>query len=179
MTVTSTASLRTGTATASPATYTSLPGKIATGGFTRSFESEKSAPVDQQHKDERRIQPRMHGGALNRLFNAAPNQGERAKATRELKFLESFYRQRVQPGHPLNFSTFGKPASLSTGEGQSLVLRGKASANPQEPSGVLRFKNGKIDYAFLDSGAPMTARQQMNMVSASYDKIALALLNKR
>ena len=180
MTVTSTASLRTGAAAASPATSASLPAKFDAGAFIRSSDSAKSAPVDQQVKDERRIHPRTPGGApLHRLFNAVPNQGERAKATEELKFLESVYRQRIQPGQPLNFSAFGKPASLSVGEGQSLVLRCKASANPHEPSGVIRFQNGKVNYAYLDSGTPMTLRQQTNMVSAAYEKVASGLLNKR
>ena len=182
MTVTSSASLRTGTAATSPATSsisTSLPAKLDAGAFIRSSDSAKSAPVDQQGKDERRIHPpRLGGAALHRLAHAAPNQGERARATQELKFLESVYRQRVQPGHPLNFSAFGKPASLSIGEGRSLVLRCKASANPQEPSGVIRFQNGKVDYAYLDSGTPMTLRQQTNMVSAAYEKVASGLLNK-
>lgn len=179
MTVTSTASLRPGTAASSPATSASLPAKIDAGAFIRSSDSAKSAPVDQQGKDERRIYPRMPGGAaLHRLSNASPNQGERARATQELKFLESVYRQRIQPGQPLNFSAFGKPASLSVGEGESLVLRCKASANPQESSAVIRFQNGKVDYAYLDSGAPMTLRQQTNMVSAAYQKVASGLLNQ-
>lgn len=182
MTVASTASLRTNTAASSPATSstsTSLPAKLDAGAFVRSSDSAKSAPVDQQGKDERRIHPpRLGGAAIHRLSNAAPNQGERARAVQELKFLESVYRKRVQPGQPLNFSAFGKPASLGIGEGGSLVLRCKASANPQEPSAVIRFQNGKIDYAYLDSGTPMTARQQTNMVSAAYEKVASGLLNK-
>ena len=180
MTVTSNTAIRQTPAAGAPRTTSSAqPAKFDAGSFSRAADSAKSAPVEQQNKDQYLFQRAPGPVIRKRELNAALiKQGERARATEQLKFLESVYRQRMKPGQPINFSAFGKPAALSVGEGASLVLRSSVSPDPRVPQGTIRFQNGKIDYAYLNSGALMTPKQQATMVSAAYEKVASGLLNK-
>ncbi len=180
MTVTSNTAIRQTPAAGAPRTTSSpQPAKFDAGSFSRAADSAKSAPVDQQSKDERRIQQRAPGLAnAAQQANAMPNMGERLKAVRELKFLESACKQRMHPGQLASFSLFGQSASLSIGSRNEVVLQGKSSPSQNDPGGVITFRNGQISRARTEFGLPMTPKQQGDLISAAYNRIAMGLLNK-
>lgn len=148
-----------------------LPVKPDAGAFTRSGEGAKAAePVNADQGFGRQIAGLFRGDDM-------PAMPSFSMAGQSLKTIANIYRHTSPNGAPLHFQMFGKPATLGK-VGDSLVFRGKYSPNPSEPSGMIMFRNGKINLA--QSGYPgrsLTPKQQAVMVQALVDKMSQKILN--
>ena len=148
-----------------------LPAKPDAGAFTRSGNGAKSA--DHADHADQGFGRRAAGVRGNNML-AMPSFSMTGPS---LKTIANIYRYTAPNGAPLHFQLFGKPATLGK-VGDNLVFRGKYSANPAEPSGMIMFKNGKINFA--QSGYPgrdLTPKQQAFMVQALVDKMSQRILN--
>ena len=144
-----------------------LPVKPHAGSFTRIDEGTKTVNADQGFGRQ------VEGFRRNNM----PAMPPFSMAGQSLKTIANIYRHTVPNGAPLHFQLFGKPATLGK-VGDNLVFRGKYSANPAEPSGMIMFRNGKINLA--QSGFPgrdLTPKQHAFMVQALVDKMSQKILN--
>lgn len=146
-----------------------LPVEPHAGSFTRIGEGAKAVNADQGFG-------RQVAGFRRNNMPAMPSFSMTGQS---LKTIANIYRYTAPNGAPLHFQLFGKPATLGK-IGDNLVFRGKYSPNPAEPSGMIVFRNGKINLAQSGyHGRSLTPQQQAFMVQALMDKMSQRILNRR